>query len=86
MRRVYSEEKKQSVFWTEEMACANGLWRQEQGLFQEAREREMGQVKRAAFIFQSHTSGKRQSWESKLVSPTLESELFAFYFAHSILL
>lgn len=85
MRKVYSGEKKQSIFRAKEMACANVLWRQKQGLFQEARG-EMGQAQRAALISQCHTSGKRQSWESKLVSPTLESGLFAFYFAHSTLL
>lgn len=58
----------------------------EQELFPEVREGELGLVKRAEFIFQSHTYGKRRSWDVKLVSPTPESELFAFYFAHSILL
>lgn len=59
---------------------------EEHDVFQEVRGGELGPVKTAEFIFQSHAYGKRQSGDTELVSPTLKSELFAFHFAHSILL
>lgn len=86
MRRVYVGNRASKCSGQREQPVQMPCGGKERDVFQEVRAGQLGPVKMAEFIFQSHAYGKRQSWDTELVSPTLQSELFAFHFVHSILL